>query len=85
MEFDLDRDGKVTEKELDIVERKTKAQRRMATGALISMVLFTAWLFSPLVPVERVNALSDILGLFYIAQAGIVGAYMGMSGWMSRK
>lgn len=81
----MDGDGKVTEKELDIVERKTKAQRRMAAGALISMVLFTAWLFSPLVPVERVNALSEVLGLFYIAQASIVGAYMGISGWMNKK
>jgi len=32
-----------------------------------------------------VSALADLLGLFYIAQAGVVGAYMGVSAWMSRK
>jgi hypothetical protein len=26
-----------------------------------------------------------LLGLFYIAQAGVVGAYMGATAWMSKK
>jgi hypothetical protein len=39
----------------------------------------------PFVPETRVTALGEILGLFYIAQAGIVGAYMGVTAWMSRK
>lgn len=85
MDFDLDGDGKVSEKEFELVERKTKAQRKMATSSLIAMFIFTALLFFPVLPTERVTALSDVLGLFYIAQASIVGAYMGLSGWMSRK
>ena len=35
--------------------------------------------------IERVKALSDISNLFYISGAGIVGAYMGTTAWMSRK
>ena len=47
--------------------------------------IFSAFLFMPIIKETRVQALGDILGLFYIAQAGIVGAYMGVTAWMSRK
>jgi hypothetical protein len=63
--------------------RKLKAQRRMATATLIAMGSFTALMF--VVDVERVNALGDISNLFYLSGAGIVGAYMGTSVWMSKK
>ena len=52
---------------------------------MASMLVFTTVLFLPVVPDSRVNALADLLGLFYIAQAGVVGAYMGVSAYMSRK
>jgi hypothetical protein len=51
----------------------------MAWLAMISMVSFTVLLFSPVLSDSRVQALSDLLGLFYIAQAGVVGAYMGFN------
>jgi len=38
-----------------------------------------------LIPETRLKLLGDISGLFYISMAGVVGAYMGMSAWMSRK
>lgn len=82
---DLDGDGVVSEQELMIYERRLRAQRRMATAALVAVVGFTGLLMTPLLSVERINALSDLFGLFYISLAGIVGAYMGVSGWMSRK
>ena len=34
---------------------------------------------------KRVEALADLLGLFYIAQASIVGFYFGAQAYMSRK
>jgi uncharacterized paraquat-inducible protein A len=71
--------------EIERDNRKQAAQRRMAWVAIWSMIIFTVVLFSPLVSDARVNALADLLGLFYIAQAGIVGAFMGVSAWMSRK
>jgi hypothetical protein len=92
--YDLDGDGEVSDDELKDMEkietierdnRKQSAQRRMAWVAIWSMIVFTIILFSPLVSDARVNALADLLGLFYIAQAGIVGAFMGVSAWMSRK
>lgn len=92
--YDINRDGEISEDELvemktiEEIERdnrKQSAQRRMAWVSIWSMIAFTIILFSPLVSNERVNALADLLGLFYVAQAGIVGAFMGVSAWMSKK
>ena len=92
--YDLDGDGVVSEDDLEDMEkieeierdnRKQSAQRRMAWVAIWSMIVFTIVLFSPMLSDNRVNALADLLGLFYIAQAGVVGAFMGVSAWMSRK
>ena len=89
-----DADGKVSKEdleksnellELELREEKADAHRRMAWVAIISMIVFTAVLFSPVVSESRVAALADLLGLFYIAQASIVGAFMGVTAWMSRK
>ena len=92
--YDADGDGVVTDQELAVMkelseieraDRKQKQQRYMAWTAIWSMIVFTLILFSPIITDGRVNALADLLGLFYIAQAGIVGAFMGVSAWMSRK
>jgi hypothetical protein len=91
---DLDGDGIVTDAELarekemiemELREEKSEAQKRMAWIAMGSMIVFSIVLFLPVVSDNRVKALADLLGLFYIAQAGVVGAYMGTTAWMSRK
>ena len=87
-------DNNVTNKELSLADRllelelreeKADTQRKMAWVAMLSMVMFTVVLFSPIISDSRVEALADLLGLFYIAQAGVVGAYMGVTAWMNRK
>mgnify|MGYP003122429026 FL=1 len=92
--YDLDGDGIVTDEELEQVKemreterdlRKSLAQLRMARYTLIGMGLFTAALFTPWIPLERIEALKDISNLFYISGAGIVGTYMGTTAWMARK
>ena len=90
--YDLNDDGIVSDVELakakEIREtedqlRKHLAQLRMALATLIAMAAFTlAMLFMPL---NRITALSDISNLFYLSGAGIVGAYMGTTAWMSKK
>lgn len=91
--YDVNYDGTVDDSEIDnaqdmleleLREEKADAHRRMAWVAIISMILFTLGLFLPVVTESRVAALADLLGLFYIAQAGIVGAYMGVTAWMSK-
>ena len=94
-ELDVDHDGVVTDKELAVYEkmheieredaaaarqdRKQKQQRYMAWTAIWSMVVFTGVILSPLVPESRVELLATLLSTFYIAQAGIVGAFMGFA------
>ena len=91
-DYDEDGDGIVSDEELSHIKaiketetelRKHLAQLRMARFTLIAMGAFTLSMF--FVPLDRVTALSDISNLFYISGAGIVGAYMGTSAWMSRK
>jgi hypothetical protein len=91
--YDTDYDGTVDDDEIDnaqemleleLREEKADAHRRMAWTAMISMIVFTIALFLPVVSESRVAALADLLGLFYIAQAGVVGAYMGVTAWMSK-
>lgn len=91
-EYDLDGDGIVSDDELtkskemlelELREEKAEAQKKMAWIAMVSMLIFTVVLFTPMMSDERVTALADLLGLFYIAQAGVVGAYFGAAAWMS--
>ena len=93
-EYDLDGDGVVSDEELAAVakleelemqEEKADAQRRMAWVSLISMLVFTGFVFLPIFPDSRIQALADLFGLFYIGMAGVVGAYMGMTAYMSKK
>ncbi len=75
----MNNDGE--ENELDVMLqsklRRSKAQRQMAWTAMVSMLVATAVLFSPFVPESRVNALATMMELFYLAQAGVVAAFMG--------
>ena len=93
-QYDLDNDGTVSDEELEHTKeikrlegelRKHRAQRRMATYTLVGMGLFTAMMFMPFMTTEKIEALSDISNLVYISGAGIVGAYMGATAWMSKK
>ena len=88
-ELDLDGDGVVSDAELAAVDalskhEKADAQRQMAWTAMGSMLIFTLAVFLPIFPDARIKALSDLFGLFYIGQAGVVGAYMGMTAYMAK-
>jgi len=80
---DLDKEERRLE--LELREEKAESQKRMAWVAMISMIVFTVFLFLPFFSDERISAIGDVLGLFFVAQAGIVGAYFGFTSWMSRK
>ena len=90
-EYDIDGDGVVSDDELSHIKeiketetklRKNLAQLRMARYTLIGMGVFTVAMF--VVPIERVEALSDISNLFYISGAGIVGTYMGTTAYLTK-
>ena len=94
VDFDIDGDGSVTLEEIAMKERmlevelreeKAESQKKMAWIAMGTMIIFTIFLFTPLMSDSRVSALADLLGLFYIAQTGVVAAYMGATAYMAGK
>jgi hypothetical protein len=92
--YDLNKDGEVSDGEmqdsydmleLELKEEKADTQKRMAWASFIVMVVVTVFLFLPVVSDSRVEALSDLLWLFYISQAGIIGEYLVVTAWMNKK
>ena len=91
---DWDGDGLITEydiareqdmQELELQEEKADTQKRMAWFSLVLMAVVTLLLFTPFISDSKTQTISDLLGMFYIAQAGIVGAYMGVTAWMTNQ
>jgi hypothetical protein len=91
--FDIDGDGTVSDTELKKAEEmiefenkdaKEDQLRKMAWAAMISMVIFTFFLFLPIITIERITALASVLQMFYIAQAGVVATFFGASAYVSK-
>ena len=91
--YDSDEDGIISSSEIkktqDIIEienqdKKEDQQRRMAWIAMASMVFFTVLLFLPWIDTDRIQAIDNILSMFYIAQAGVVATFFGSQAYMSR-
>ena len=72
--------------EAESAEEKADAQRRMAWISMAAMIIFTVIVMIPgFIPETRLKLLGDLSALFYIGMAGVVGAYMGMTAYMSKK
>jgi uncharacterized membrane protein len=91
--YDIDDDGVVDDAEMQKMEhmiefenkdKKEDQLRQMAWMAMGSMVLFTGILFSPLVSIEKLNALGAVLQMFYLAQAGVVATFFGANAYVSK-
>ena len=92
MDYDLNKDGIVSENEAELMARindlenldkKADQQRRMAWIAMISMLIITFALFLPVVPDSRAEILSDLVSMFYVANAGIIAAFFGVEAYTS--
>lgn len=93
-QHDYNKDGEIDKHETELAkilreatikEAKLEVQKHMAWFCLIMICVVTFFLFTPFITNARIDALSDILGMFYIACSGIAGAYVGVTAWMSRK
>ena len=84
LQIDLNNDGVIDEKESLIYERKAKNRRRMAWLSLVALIT-SGFSLMFLVPESRLSQLNGILELYWLSLGGIVGAYVGMSAWASRK
>lgn len=92
--IDVDKNGVTTDDEIALADKiqaleerikKSDAQEKMAWVSLISILVFTAFLFTPWVSIEKVVAIGEFIGMFYISLAGILAAYMGTQAWTMRK
>lgn len=92
-EYDLDKDGEVTDTEitksnelmeLELREEKAETQKFISYIALASIIVVTAVIISPIVSDSRVDALGNLLSMFYLAQASIIGFYFGATAYMSK-
>ena len=93
-QYDMDGDGVVTDEELEHAKdikktetelRKNVAQLRMARYTLIFMGCYAVFLASPWCSAEKLEGLGAVPDLIFLSGAGIVGAYMGTTAWMSKK
>ena len=82
-EIDLTGDGLVSEKEMQLYERRANHRRRMAWLSLVAMVL-SAFALMFFVPESRLASLDGLLELYWIALGGVVGAYVGISSWTKK-
>lgn len=83
-DIDLNEDGKVSNSEEILYEQKAKNRRGMAWLALVALVA-SGFCMMFLVPETRLKQLDGLLEIYWIALGSIVGAYVGISTWMSRK
>jgi len=70
--------------EFENKDKKEDQLRHMAWMAMASMVLFTGILFSPIISIEKLDALGAIIQMFYIAQAGVVATFFGANAYISK-
>ena len=91
--YDIDGDGVVTDEEMKAIDHMIEIEnkdakedqlRQMAWVAMGSMVVFTAVFFTPLVSVERLAAMANLLQMFYIAQAGVVATFFGSTAYLNK-
>jgi len=92
--YDSDRDGNIDNDEMkkmkniiDIENRNAKEdqRRKMAWVAMFSMLAITVLLCFNIISIERVEALSGLLQMFYIAQATVVATFFGASAFINRE
>jgi len=83
-EADNNNDGTIDTYEQIVYERKAANRRKMAWVALVAIIVSGLSLIF-FVPESRLDKLDGLLELYWLALAGIVGAYVGISTWMTKK
>lgn len=83
-EVDINNDGIVSKQEELMYEKKALNRRRMAWVSLIAMVISGLGIMF-FVPESRLQKIGSMLDLYWISLGGIVGAYVGISTWMSKR
>ena len=92
--YDNNQDGTVSDEEiarnkelleLELKEEKSEEHRKIAWVAMLCIIILLIILLTPIVSESRVKALEEIITLTFVVLGGLIGTYMGVSTWMSRK
>lgn len=82
-DIDLDKDGKVSEKEEELYKEKIENQVKIVWVCLVSMmVTLISILF--IIPEARLESIGDKLDWYWIIVGSIVGAYIGIKQWLNK-
>lgn len=93
-EIDINKDGIISSRDIELSKkvselretiRKSESQKRMAWLSLVGVLIITSVVFLPIIPDTRITLLGDIISMFYIAMAGIISTYLGVSTWISKE
>lgn len=68
---------------LENEDKKADQLRLMAWVAMFSMLITMLFLFTPVLSTERIDALDNLITMFFISQAGIVATFFGSSAYMT--
>ena len=91
-QFDADGDGVVSDQELsragemielELMEEKAEAQKRMAWVAIIAMCAYP--LISLVIPESKLETWGSMSDMIFLSQASIVGMYFGAQAYMARR
>lgn len=87
---DRNNDGKVTveEKKLNALEnadKKASVQRSIAIYSFVAIIAITVLALTPIIPLDRIETLSNLIEMFYMSCAGIIAAFFGAEAWATRR
>lgn len=71
--------------ELENSDRKQDIQRKLAVAAFISMVALMGYVLLGNVASERIEAMSNLIEMFYISMAGIIAAFFGADAFITTR
>lgn len=69
--------------EMEVKFRRIRTQRKIATASFITLITVIFWVVF-YAPIERVVALDAVLDMMFISLTGVIAAYFGVEGWVSR-
>jgi type IV secretory pathway component VirB8 len=88
--YDLDGDGKLSQAELASSEKvlqldKLESQKKMSWLAFWSMIVLTVILILPVIAETKLKTIEPFITMYYICMSGVICAYFGVSGWITKK
>lgn len=70
--------------ELNLREKKAKAQEKIVWVSVISMLIYAFLPLAPFIPIERLATIEAMSDMLFISQASIVGFFFGATAYMNK-